>query len=1096
MTPFSREGKAMSTNSVVGVWTHAAMRCVVGWLIISAWGSAQIASAAVADGSWQTLDNVSVVQGSRFYARGIGYYTDNTTTATGDVTATGLRLVVTSSSHDVTNADGVDDMGHPFFTLASLNDTTRIYFAIKRAAFSYTAEVQGLVAPPATDSDGDGIPDETDTCPLDPLNDVDGDGICGDVDLCPNDAANACVTLSGQVFGNGATLSAASVKVGTNTVSTVTDAAGYFTANVGGGELSSDNVDRFFPVEVKVPGFATGNVKVPFVQGKLQYDVVVNLRQVSDTVETTDDLNAGVDVIHAGQTVGSLMIPDTSLPSGVTEVSGSITYLNPLTDEILAAPGGDLLALPAGADPNATPVQLETFGMMEFDLRDQSGNPITTLSGPAEVCMAATPGLAAGDTVPLWYYDEGAGLWKEEGQGTVVDRGGRLQICGDVTHFTWWNYDQPIETHSCFHFRFVDEATGQTVSGLDWRAEGVTYSGTSPGRACSDGGSSFDSLTVKISASTSSREQIKVFAYVGGGKYYIVRDGDGTYSLTSNPAAATVFDTPLANGSCLSGTESGTCQPLDFLDTAPDGVLPLDVDIDLPPVISNFTVADTSLLVSQSTMATATVTDPEGQDVSIAWSSTCNYDYGGTGGGSSVAPMTDAGPSGNTFSTQFTAPASLSWPYEYCEITLQATDAAGAVATATRWVVVSGNFSYSFSGVLYGTDGAPLPGALISHVNDCDGSISQAVSGPAGEYSVTVDLSACSINGQNYYYYLSLGRLLVDYQHDGVAWQKQIELDYLGYYGFGVCTVGTNGLTSCDLDVRLPTVWAPISGDVYLAGTGSAFWSYQSTTSAYYGEFGGFDGDSASIVSGLTGPVDAQPYGPVQVPVGFGLVSGFVETSPGSGGFGLTESREVFVPSTDGVIVDLADSAAVTAPVTVTVFDNAGAPLAGQSATANANLLSSGGVQIAGQTDAAGQIAGALPLSTVYAFSSGTVYAYGGGYANVKDAPLLIDLNGPESCRIIGTYFDVNGQPLANTNFTVEGYSTQSVTLNVMTDASGQFAFDMRPGEFTFYDLAAYYYSYQYLDNCRPQSGSQREVRRDFVRGATAFGGFIGEAAL
>jgi subtilisin family serine protease len=37
----------------------------------------------------------------------------------------------------------------------------------------------------AVDSDGDGLGDGCDACPLDPLNDADGDGVCGDVDVCP-----------------------------------------------------------------------------------------------------------------------------------------------------------------------------------------------------------------------------------------------------------------------------------------------------------------------------------------------------------------------------------------------------------------------------------------------------------------------------------------------------------------------------------------------------------------------------------------------------------------------------------------------------------------------------------------------------------------------------------------------------------------------------------------------------------------------------------------------------------------------------------------------------------------------------------------------
>ncbi len=47
--------------------------------------------------------------------------------------------------------------------------------------------------PPPADSDGDGIPDESDLCPQDNPNDTDGDGICDSVDVCPgaNDALDS-----------------------------------------------------------------------------------------------------------------------------------------------------------------------------------------------------------------------------------------------------------------------------------------------------------------------------------------------------------------------------------------------------------------------------------------------------------------------------------------------------------------------------------------------------------------------------------------------------------------------------------------------------------------------------------------------------------------------------------------------------------------------------------------------------------------------------------------------------------------------------------------------------------------------------------------
>jgi hypothetical protein len=44
--------------------------------------------------------------------------------------------------------------------------------------------------PGGVDTDGDGIFDHEDMCPLDAANDADGDGLCGDVDNCPMDAGN------------------------------------------------------------------------------------------------------------------------------------------------------------------------------------------------------------------------------------------------------------------------------------------------------------------------------------------------------------------------------------------------------------------------------------------------------------------------------------------------------------------------------------------------------------------------------------------------------------------------------------------------------------------------------------------------------------------------------------------------------------------------------------------------------------------------------------------------------------------------------------------------------------------------------------------
>ncbi|WP_440906353.1 LamG-like jellyroll fold domain-containing protein (plasmid) [Catenovulum sp. SX2] len=102
-----------------------------------------------AEGDWQLVDQASIEQGSRFYLRGTGYYTDNNILITDDVTLSEqLRLVVTSSSFAVLNADGTNEAGFPYFEVADINTATRIIFARQRGAFSYTAELQQFVEAP------------------------------------------------------------------------------------------------------------------------------------------------------------------------------------------------------------------------------------------------------------------------------------------------------------------------------------------------------------------------------------------------------------------------------------------------------------------------------------------------------------------------------------------------------------------------------------------------------------------------------------------------------------------------------------------------------------------------------------------------------------------------------------------------------------------------------------------------------------------------------------------------------------------------------------------------------------------------------------
>lgn len=1044
---------------------------------------AQTAYAVNATGTWQTATGVTVEKSSRVYdtANRVYYTLNKITNSSGSALNGPVRLVVTRTNYPVTNATGTDANGKPYFDVlgsgASLangatSSATRINFQSTRATLDYTVEVQKWVEP--QDADKDGIPDTS--------------------DICPTDASNTCVIINGQVKGNGAVLSGVNIKIGTDTnnITTVTDSLGKFTiTGLGNTQSANDNLSNFFPVEANTQGFSSGYTKVVFEPGKTEYSVTINLQPVSDNFTVDDNLNQGVEINKAGAAVGQLTIPDSSLPNGVTDVTGTVTYLDPNTDDIQSAPGGDLLALPAGVDPNtATPVPLESFGMMEFDLKDQNGNPVHELGGNAEVCMKATPGLNAGDTIPLWYYDEATGLWKEQGQGTVVDKSGQLMICGNVTHFTWWNYDQPINTHSCFKFDVRDEATGNRLSGnIDWQAEGVTYSGTSQERACSvdandpNVGSTIDSLTVKKSDG-STIEQIRVFAYIGNNKFYLKRDGDGTYSLTQNQADATVFNNPSANASCLNNTNVDQCAFLDYLDGAnADGILPLSSNINYPPVISNFNVTDgngaatSNLLVGASANVNATVTDPEGTNVKVDWSTECSwYDQGNPGTINPASQGFTASPA--LFNATYTAPSTLSYPVEWCRITATATDSDGMSSSAEQWVYVTGNYQYEVEGILYGTDGQPLPNTLMQYSNsNCNNNGSQDVTTDSnGHYSVQFNTQYCS-GGEGYY---DLGYLTINYSHDNT---QRTRFEYLNNYYYSEtnnCSVQQNAATQCHRDIRLPTVWGALSGNLY-PPQGETF-QWLSINSYQYSY-----GYSNSDYTWIYFDQGQNSYGPISVPVGEGYMYGYTNTGS------YANSQSLMMASTEGLHQDFGDA---TAPVTITVFDGQGGVLPGISVTgtsygctSNNNCNSS----FTGVTDNQGQFTSPLPLGQFDGSANlstvGLGLRYNYGHVTTKDQPVNLDFNSTDSCKVIGVAYGSNGQPLGegvSINAWSDGnyYYNQNNwdgSLQAITDANGQFVFnDVKPGYF-YFNNSNYYYGYtnNSIDNCRPVNGSAREIRID-----------------
>jgi hypothetical protein len=148
-------------------------------------------------------------------------------------------------------------------------------------------------------------------------------------------------------------------------------------------------------------------------------------------------------------------------------------------------------------------------------LTDDSGDPVTTLSAPATVRMAVPtdtwgiivdmdPGTDRIE-VPLYSFDEEAGTWDADGSGHLVDGDGALipesdlaairaltysgtvSAEGEVTHFSYWNVDWPVESHGCVSGVVVD-SRGAPVPGATVTLRGVSYNGAStPAVTAADG---------------------------------------------------------------------------------------------------------------------------------------------------------------------------------------------------------------------------------------------------------------------------------------------------------------------------------------------------------------------------------------------------------------------------------------------------------------------------------------------------------------------------------------------------------------------------------------------------------------------------------
>ncbi|WP_438969257.1 carboxypeptidase-like regulatory domain-containing protein [Nonlabens sp.] len=117
-----------------------------------------------------------------------------------------------------------------------------------------------------------------------------------------------------------------------------------------------------------------------------------------------------------------------------------------------------------GEDENGNEQGLDTFGMIIVELEGASGESLNLADGsPATLCFPVDPSLqgVAPATIPLWFFDEANGYWKEEGLATLNNG----EYCGETSHFSFWNCDAPFPIEEvCIT---VTDDQGNPIAGAD-----------------------------------------------------------------------------------------------------------------------------------------------------------------------------------------------------------------------------------------------------------------------------------------------------------------------------------------------------------------------------------------------------------------------------------------------------------------------------------------------------------------------------------------------------------------------------------------------------------------------------------------------------
>jgi hypothetical protein len=220
------------------------------------------------------------------------------------------------------------------------------------------------------------------------------------------------------------------VTIGNETATT--DSNGVFIIN------NAPVKQRFGFIKAEKSGYIHGSRSVVPSNGTNKVTIMLLEATVVGTISSGTSETVSMSNGSSVSFDGNFIKEDGSAYSGSVDVI--MHHLDPADEDMPMQMPGMLYA----ENEDGAERMLQTLGMLAVELRGTGGEDLNLPEGSASEIKipvdASLLGIAPA-SIPLWYFDEVNGYWKEEGQATLQ---GNMYV-GTVSHFSFWNCDIPAE---------------------------------------------------------------------------------------------------------------------------------------------------------------------------------------------------------------------------------------------------------------------------------------------------------------------------------------------------------------------------------------------------------------------------------------------------------------------------------------------------------------------------------------------------------------------------------------------------------------------------------------------------------------------------